>query len=81
MCCLFRKPVLLTKSLEGLIKLFHQFSFTVVTDAMDLNYASNNGKDDLLFAEMKKYGNNKKLISESYIKKISILIREIIKKV
>lgn len=43
--------------------MFNQFNFTVIQDAMDDKQAQKYRKDDLVTAELKKYGHNKKIIS------------------
>ncbi len=35
MYCLFRRPIAITKGLESIIRLFNEFNFTVIGDAMD----------------------------------------------
>ena len=35
MYCLFRRPIAITKGLESIIRLFNEFHFRVIGDAMD----------------------------------------------
>jgi hypothetical protein len=78
---LFRASVSESRTIESLRGLFKTFNFKVISNAMEDKYAKEFTDEDLKEVSMRKYNARKKMLSESYIGRISGLFRHVHSKV